>query len=50
MANLNLFTQPATFRRMKPEFLCRWLQPAREYLAGRGFTLPADGATGPIDY
>jgi hypothetical protein len=50
MANLNLFTQAAKFRRMKPEFLCRWLAPARDYLAGRGFTLPPDGATGPIDY
>lgn len=36
MANLNLFTQAATFRRMKIEFLCKWLEPAREYVAGRG--------------
>ena len=50
MANLNLFTQSATFRRMKPEFLCKWLEPTREYLAGRGFALPAGGESGPIEY
>lgn len=50
MANLNLFTQAATFRRMKPEFLCKWLEPMREYLAGRGLVLPTAGASGPIDY
>lgn len=50
MAHLNLFTQAATFRRMKPEFLCDWLRPSREYLAGRGFALPEDGAMEPIDF
>ena len=40
MANLSLFTHPGTFRRMKPEYLCKWLEPARAYLAGRGFELP----------
>lgn len=50
MANLNLFTHPATFHRMKPLFLNRWLTPYREYLAQRGFTLPAPGVEGPIDY
>ena len=50
MANVNLFTQPATFRRMKREFLCQWLEPSREYLAGRAFTLPPVGSDGPIDY
>lgn len=50
MANLNLFTHPATFRRMKPEFLCRWLEPAREYLAARQFSLPPPGSSDPIDY
>ncbi len=40
MANLSLFTHPGTFRRMKPEYLCKWLEPARDYLAGRGFRLP----------
>jgi hypothetical protein len=49
MANVNLFTQPGTFRRMKPEFLCKWLEPARDYLAGRGFVLPAEGS-GQIDF
>ena len=50
MATFSLFTQAATFRRMKPLFLCRWLEPAREYLAERGFTLPPPGSDGPIDY
>src|SRR6478609_7245038 len=50
MANLNLFTHPATFRRMKPLFLNRWLTPYREYLAQRGFILPAPDVEGPIDY
>ncbi len=50
MANLNLFTHPATFRRMKPEYLITWLTPAREYLAGRGFVLPSSAADGKIDY
>jgi hypothetical protein len=50
MATFSLFTQAATFRRMKPEFLCRWLEPAREYLAGRGLVLPPAGSDGPIDY
>jgi len=50
MPNLNLFTQAATFRRMKPEFLCRWLEPSRAYLARRGFTLPPAGSDGPIDF
>lgn len=35
---------------MKPEFLCKWLEPAREYLAGRGLVLPANGASGPLDH
>lgn len=30
MANLNLFTHPGTFRRMKPEYLIAWLVPARQ--------------------
>lgn len=46
MANLNLFTHAGTFRRMKPEYLITWLTPAREYLAGRGFVLPAVAADG----
>ena len=50
MASLNLFTHPAAFRRMKPEFLCRWLEPGREYFAGRGFALPPAGSDGPVDY
>lgn len=50
MANLSLFTQPATFRRMKREFFCKWLDPSREYLAGRGFKIPATGSSEPIDY
>ena len=50
MTNTNSFTQPAAFRRMNPELLCRWLEPARGYLAGRGFTLPPAGSAGPIDY
>ncbi len=50
MPNLNLFTHAATFRRMKPEFLCRWLEPARDYLQGRGFVLPPSGTFVPIDY
>jgi hypothetical protein len=50
MANLNLFTHPATFRRMNRVFLCRWLEPSRGYLAGRGFVLPAAGAEDPVDY
>ena len=50
MANLSLFTHPGTFRRLKPEYLCQWLEPARAYLGGRGFALPGGGATGPIDY
>jgi hypothetical protein len=50
MANLSLFTHPGTFRRMKPEYLCKWLEPARQYLDARGFRLPSGGATGPIDY
>src|SRR5262245_38102237 len=49
MANVNLFTQAATFRRMKPEFLCKWLEPARDYLSGRGLILPSPGASGPVD-
>lgn len=40
MANLSLFTHPATFRRIKPQFLSEWLSPFREYLGQRGFTLP----------
>lgn len=35
---------------MKPEYLCRWLEPARDYLAGRGFTLPPSGESAPLDY
>ncbi len=35
---------------MQPEFLCRWLEPGREYLAGRGFALPPAGSDGPVDY
>jgi len=50
MANLGLFTHPGTFRRMRPEYLCKWLEPARDYLAGRGLALPGGGATGPVDY
>lgn len=49
MPNLNLFTHPATFRRMNPEHLITWLTPAREYLAGREFVLPSS-ADGEIDY
>lgn len=50
MANLNLFTHPATFRRIKPQFLNEWLAPFRDYLGRRGFTLPAAATEGPIDY
>lgn len=50
MSNLNLFSHPGTFRRMKIEFLRQWLEPARPYLAGRGLVLPTVGADGPIDY
>lgn len=50
MANLNLFTHAGTFRRVRPEFLCKWLEPARGYLAGRGFTFPEVGSDGAIDY
>ena len=35
---------------MKREFLCAWLEPSREYLAGRGFVAPAAGSAEPIDY
>lgn len=50
MANLSLFTHPATFRRIKPQFLNEWLSPYREYLGQRGLTLPVPEAEGPIDY
>ena len=50
MANLNLFTHAATFRRMKPEYFCRWLEPHRDYLAGRNFVLPPVGESSPIDF
>jgi hypothetical protein len=35
---------------MKREFLIAWLAPAREYLAGREFILPASAGDGQIDY
>ncbi|HNQ90533.1 MAG TPA: hypothetical protein PKM73_18115 [Verrucomicrobiota bacterium] len=50
MANVSLFTHPGTFKRMNPENLRKWLEPARGYLAGRGLALPLDGASSPIDY
>jgi hypothetical protein len=49
MANLNSFTHPGTFRRIRPQDLISWLAPWRDYLARRGFTLPADPGE-PIDY
>jgi hypothetical protein len=50
MANLSLFTHAATFRRIRPEFLYQWLEPAREYLAGRDFSFPPPGSRCPVDY
>ena len=48
MANLSLFTRPGTFRRMKPEDLCKWLEPAQAYLGGHGFALPGVALRGEL--
>jgi len=50
MNNLNLFTHPATFRRIQTEHLHAWLWPWREYLAERGFSIPATAANWAVDY
>ena len=50
MANLSLFTRAETFRRMKPEYLRRWLEPSRAFLLKRGVTLPENGAAASIEY
>lgn len=50
MANINLFTHPATFRRIQPQYLIAWLSPWRDYLAARGLTLPMTTDGPPVDF
>lgn len=51
MPNLNTrrFTNPDILGKIRPASLVTWLTPAKDYLATRGVTLPADADTGPVD-
>jgi hypothetical protein len=48
--NLRRFSEPDTLREIAPAHLLALLEPHREFLAGRGLTLPPAGSTDEPDY
>lgn len=47
---LRRFSSPHILQAIDPPRLLRFLDPFRDYLAGRGVALPPAGTTGPIDH